>query len=111
MTSKGPVDKRLYEQSRWGRKRGRALGRLPPAGLLPSPLALPTLPPSLLGDPPRACSPSPTHRCLTDLDPGAGSPPDLLRASRHLNEQTPPGCCSPASPAQGRLSTQVSQAL
>ena len=106
MTSKGPVDERVYEQSRWGRKGGRALGRLPPAGLSPSPLALPPSAPSLLGDPPRACS---TDASQTGTPERA--PPDLLLASRRLSEQTPPGCSSPSSPAQGRLGTQVSQAL
>ena len=76
MTSKGPMDKRVYERSRWwGKKRGQGPRLFAPAGLSPSPLALPPCPPHSWETRPEPAFLSPTQRCLSDPDPGPGSPP------------------------------------
>lgn len=89
MTSKGPVDKRVCEQSRWwGRKRSRTLGRLPALGCRPAPLLSP-LAPLAPGRPAQSLLPV-THTPMPHRPgPWSGLSPDLLLASRHLSEQTP----------------------
>ena len=94
-----------------GKKGGQGPRAFAPRWVVTQPPCSPPLGPLAPGRPaqsllPVAHTPMP-HR----PGPRSGLPPDLLLASRRLSEQTPPGCSSPSSPAQGRLGTQVSQAL
>lgn len=118
MTSKGPVDKRVYERSRWwGKKRGQGPRPFAPLGCRPAPL-LSLLAPLTPGRPAQSllsCHPHKDASQTRTLDRALPRSPTGLTAPQRADPSNmtclTPGGCSPPSPAQGRLRTQVSQAL